>query len=246
MIDGLAQRADFEPIGVLAERVEKSLEPAVLVNVLFGLRPGAELLAVVAETDDWRGKALGNLAEIANRLMRFGKRNRIAQLFTAGENLEQTSLVLGEVIAVKLLVPQTGAPEMMVVKDRIFDPRARDVRSEILLPNAFGHPHAANFGPEKLLQIARVGRDLADAVMGRNSRQDRLVKRPADDLELAALGQGAERVDVLAVRVNQPFQQAAGNVQRNGDVRIILDDFQKGSIAVAIGVFENALEIADR
>ena len=109
-----------------------------------------------------------------------------------------------------------------------------------------GHPHTADFCPEELFEIARIGRDLADAVVGGNSRQDRLVERAADDLELAALGQGAERVDVFAVRVDQPFKQAAGNVQRNGDLRVILEDFQKGSITVAIGILENPLEIADR
>ena len=226
VIDRLAQRADFEPIGVLAERVEEPLEPAVLVDVLLGSGPGAELLSVVAEADDGRGDAVGNLAEIADRLLRLGEGDRVTELLAAGKNLQQPAFILGEVIAVKLLVAEAGTFEVMVVEDGVFDSRAGDVGGEVLLPDALGHPHAADLGAEELLQVARVRRDLADAVEGGNSRQDRLVEGPADDLDLAAFGECPQGIDIFAVSVDQPFQQAAGDVKRNGDLSILLQGFR--------------------
>ncbi len=246
VIDRLAQRAELEPLGILAERVEEPPKPAVLVDVFLSFRPGSELLAVVAETDDGRGDPLGNVAEIIHRLLRLGKRNCVAELLAARENLEQPPLVFGEVIAVQLVVAEAGAFEMVVVEDRVFNSRAGHVGGKVLFPDTLRHPHAADLGTEELFEVPRVGRNLAHPVVRGNSRQDRFVEGAANDFNLAALGQGPDRIDILAVRVGQPFQQATGNVKRNRNLRVIAKDFEKRSVTVAIGVLENPLEIADR
>ena len=109
----------------------------------------------------------------------------------------------------QLVVAQAGAFEMMVVEDRVFDSRAGHVGGEVLFPDPLRHPHAADLGSEELFEIPRVGRNLAHPVVGGNSRQDRLVEGAANDFDLAAFGQGPDRIDILAVRVGQPFEQAA-------------------------------------
>jgi hypothetical protein len=43
----------------------------------------------------------------------------------------------------------------------------------------------------------------------------------------------------------QPFHQAAGNVQADRNLRLLPQDLEKGGIAIAIGIFEDAVKIAD-
>ena len=99
---------------------------------------------------------------------------------------------------------------------------------------------------EQLFEVARVGADLPDAVAARNARQDRLVERPAEDLDLPALDELAEPVDVLGVMLDEPFQQAAGGVQRDRELRVVAEDVQERAVAVLVRRFEDPVEIADR
>ena len=49
VVERLGQRGHLDPVLVLHQGVEEPRQPAVVVDVLLRLRPGAELLAVVAE-----------------------------------------------------------------------------------------------------------------------------------------------------------------------------------------------------
>ena len=76
--------------------------------MLLGFRPGAELLAVVAEHDDRVGDAIGNPAQVVDRLVRRREGNQVAQPLAAGKDGEQPAVVFGQVVAVQLVGRQAG------------------------------------------------------------------------------------------------------------------------------------------
>ena len=48
------------------------------------------------------------------------------------------------------------------------------------------------------------------------------------------------------MRIDQPLQQASRNVQRNGNLWIVFEDFEKRGVAVPIRIFTDTLEVSDR
>ena len=44
----------------------------------------------------------------------------------------------------------------------------------------------------------------------------------------------------------QPFHQRAAGVQRDRQVRVLLEDIEKRAVAVLVRLLEDAVEIADR
>ena len=99
---------------------------------------------------------------------------------------------------------------------------------------------------EELLEIGREVADLPHPVAVGNHGQDRLVESAAQDLDPARLDQAANLGDVLGVLLDQPFQERSGGVQGERDLRIVFQHVQKRAIAVAIGLLEDAVEIAHR
>ena len=74
--------------------------------------------------------------------MWFFKRDRIPQTFAAGEDLQQSTFVFGQVVAVKLFGVESRGAEMMIVQNRILDTSLRNVaRGQIeVLGGAFYEP----------------------------------------------------------------------------------------------------------
>ena len=57
--------------------------------------------------------------------------------------------------------------------------------------------------------------------------------------------QAAQAVDVFGLVLDQPFHQRPAGVQGDGDFGILLEQFEEGPVAVAVGVLEDAVEVAD-
>jgi hypothetical protein len=87
--------------------------------------------------------------------------------------------------------------------------------------------------------------DLPDAVPRGDHRQDRLIKRPADDLHAARRDQPRQSLDVFRVPLLDPFQQRPAGVQCDWQV-VLLEDIQERPIRVAIRLFKDAVEVSDR
>src|SRR5207244_4338199 len=102
-------------------RVEKSVDPAVLVDVLFRSRPRPEFFTVIAEGDDRIGVTVGDLAKIVDGFLRIGKRNRVPQLLAPRKDLEEPAFVFRKVVAVQLVFAKPPRSEMKVVENRVFD-----------------------------------------------------------------------------------------------------------------------------
>src|SRR5262249_43196810 len=158
--------------------------------------------------DDRRTRPfVGELLEKLVRGVRLLERNRVPQLFRAGEYLEQTAVVLGEVVAEELVIDQTSALEMKIVKDRVFNAGFRESRDEILLPNACGHPHSAHFGAEDFAKVFGIVTNLADAIPMGNHRHDRFVESAAEDFDAPRYHECPDARDILRSALNKPFEQ---------------------------------------
>ena len=125
-------------------------------------------------------------------------------------------------------------------------PGGDQVAGEALFPDALGNPHPADLGAEPVFQPFGEGANLADPIARRNHRQDRLVKRPADDLDPPRGDMAGQPIEIFRMMRVEPFHQRAAGVQRDPHVRILLEHIEKRPIAVLIGLLENAVEIADR
>ena len=227
VLEGLGQGGHLDPILVADQGVEEPHQPAVVVNVFFRFRPGAEFFAVVAEDGDRVGLRFGHLGQIVDGRLRIGERNRVAQPLAAGEDRKHAAFVFGDQMARELLLGHAGAFEMEIVENRVFDAGIDQIAGEILLPNAFGNPHAANGRPQAVLQPAGVAADLADAVAGGNHRQNRLEKRPAQNFNAALIDQTGQAIDIGRLMGVEPFHQRAAHVQRNLQRFVTLENIQK-------------------
>jgi len=223
-----------------------TLQPAVFIDVFLGFRPGAELLAVVAESDHGRGMLARPLGQVFDRLFRIAEGNQVAQPFAAGKDRQHAAFVLGGHVAGKLPVFQAGGLEVEIVQDGVFHAGIHQVARKRLFPDAFGHPHAAHRHTETLLQAPAKSADLALAVAGGNHGQNRLVVGPADDLHPAPACQLAHPVQILGVICFEPLEQRPAQVQGDAQRLEPRKHFEKGTVAVFVGLAKDVVEVADR
>ena len=212
----------------------------------FGTGPGPELFTIVTTHNGRVGELVSEAAEILDRFVRILPGNGIAEFFAAWENLQQPAFFLSEVVAMHLVGGHAAVAKVEVVEQRVFDAGVGDVGGERLFPHTFGNPHPADASAEMVFEIFRVKLHLADAVAAGNAGEDRLVEGPAEDFELTPFNEAADEIDVLRVVVNQPFQQAARDVQDHRQVGIVGQNFQQGEVTVLISPFEHSVEITDR
>ena len=76
--------------------------------------------------------------------------------------------------------------------------------------------------------------------------QNRLVERPADDLDPPGGDVFRQPVEIFRMMRVEPFDQRAAGVQRDSQMRELLEHIQKRPVAVLVGLLEDAVEIADR
>ena len=211
----------------------------------MGRRPAAELLAIVGADDHGIRRARGKLAQIGECLLRLLPGNQITERLAVRKYPQQLALVLAQVITGQVLLLQAGLFEMVVVEDGVFNAGGGDVADEVLLPDALGHPHAANARGEQVLQVLREGADLADAIAARDHGQDRLIEAAAHDLDLPAGDELAQTLDIIRPPVHQPFHQRAARVQGKRNLGVLFHELEERSVAVPVGLFEHAVEVAD-
>ena len=184
--------------------------------------------------------------QVIDHFLRRTERNQITQRLAVGKDRQQMAVVFGQIVAVQLAFNETGVLEMEVVEQRVLDPRGGQVAGHALLPNPFGHPHAANACLQPIFQPTAIADDLTDPIARRNHRHDRLVKRAADDFDSARGDQARQPIQILGMVDVEPLHQRPAGVQGHLQARIALEDVQKRPVAVLIGLLENVVEIADR
>ena len=244
--DDLRREAHLHPVGARLEEREQPLEPSLLEAGPMGVGPDAELLPVVAEHRKRSVAPGGEAAEMIDRLFRGPEGDDIPEPLAHREDRERRPVPLGEPVAVELILGKTGGLEVGVVEDRPLDSGAGEISGHARIPHPFRQPHAADARLEAALEPGGVAADLADPVAWREHRQDRLVERPADNLDLAFVGQPRQPVEILRVVVVEPLGERAAGVDGDADTGVALEEFEERLVGILPGLFEDAVEVADR
>ncbi len=175
LIHGAGEGGGFEPVTVGVQHVAEPSQPSVCKDVIVCVWPGSELLAIVGADDHRARPFVSDLAEIFERFVRFVPGHEVPHFLGVREDLEQPAVVFGQVVAEEFGLAETSALEVEVVEHGVLDSGLGQGRDEVLFPNPFGHPHAANRFPEHFLEICGIVTDLSHAVSVGDHRKDRLL-----------------------------------------------------------------------
>src|SRR5208337_4680875 len=100
--DVFAGRGYLQPRCVFVQRLEKSLQPAVLIAMRERSRPHAKLFHVVAEGGRAAGTRLGGFLEIGDGFLDQTEWNEVTQFLESREKPDGLATILGNVRAIEL------------------------------------------------------------------------------------------------------------------------------------------------
>src|ERR1700730_351183 len=204
--DRIPRSRHFEPVRVLLQGGQKSLEPAVAVTVLVRLWPNAKFFEVVTHGCKPARVLLRSPAQKLNGLRDVSERNQVAQYFQSGKDSHTVAEVFGEIVAIELSQFEPGAKEMVIVDERVFDACGRKRRGHLRLPDALGQPCAARPRLKVLLDVIRGPGDLLVAILRRNYDKDRFLEAATHHFHLSALDQRPKPLEILRVCPLNPFE----------------------------------------
>ncbi|MNS13223.1 hypothetical protein D3C72_448110 [compost metagenome] len=241
----LVEGAAGDPVLVLFEQREETVQPAVEVDGLVGVGPAAELFAVVEEDGQARAVLGGVLRQVVDDLVRRLEGDHGPERLVDREEAQGRALLLGLVVAEQVVALETGGLEVGVVQDGVFHAGLGQGLGEVGLPDAAGQPGAHGLGADVVLNLAGVLANLTDLVGVRNGREDRLVVAAGDELDLAALDHGLQARDELGVVLGQPGQQVAGVVEGHVHARVPLEHVDERQVRVLVAVLNHPVPVAD-
>ena len=186
----IRRRRGGEPVAVGLERLEEAIDPAARPPAMLqGVRPGAELLAVVAHGAEPLAALRGGVPEIGDHLVDIAERDAIAEPLLRAEDRQQPALVVGRIRPPHRVLLDGGRPEVGIVDDRRGIAGRHQGRRQVGFPDTFGEPGGP--GPVAHQCLDRLGhaRQLLDPVPLWKRGEDRLEVRTADDLHLSARGE---------------------------------------------------------
>ena len=245
LIDGFGDRCHLQPGTVFVQCCEKTPEPAIAIDVIFGTRPDAEFFPIIAKNEDGVLIAICDLSAEVDGLLRVGIRDEIPQLLGPGEDFEQTTTLFGQVIALQFVLIQTCIAKVGVVEHGVLDPCFGNIPGERLFPDSFRNPHAANLGFEQFFEVLFVKLNLTNPIPTWNRGENRFVVGSPEQLDLTPSDKFAHPLDVLGMVLTQPIQQAAREMQDHGEVGEVLQDIEEGDVAILKSSFKNAVKVPD-
>ncbi len=213
-VQPVRRRDRREPVGVRLERVEEAVHPAVRPPaVLPGGGPAAELLAVVAHHADPLALLGGMVPQVGDDVVHAAEGDPVAEALLGAEDREEVSLVVRRVGTPEALLGDGRRPEVVVVEDRPAVAGRDEGGREVRLPDPLREPRAPRPPPGDALQLVGHPRQLAQPVPLGQRRQHGLVVATAEQLDLAALDDGAEALQELRPLGAHPVQERSRVVE---------------------------------
>ena len=174
-------------------RKKRSTHPLVAPAVLPRVRPGAELLAVVAHHPDATPVRRGMVPQVRDDILDRAERDAVAQALLGPEDRQALALVVGHVGAPEGRFGDGRRPEVRIVQDRPLVARRDQRGGHVRLPDPLGQPGAARTAAEEAFELARHPVKLTQAIGLGQGSQDRLVVAAPHDLHLSTLHQSGRR-----------------------------------------------------
>ncbi len=240
----IAGRGHLQPVGVFLEGSKKIGEPAVLVTVVVGSGPDAELFHVIAHGGHAAGVDAGGIAQISDDVSDFAERNEIAQSFLPGVKPHGSAAVFGNVGAKEFFRFEARGEEMDVIDERVSDVGGGESGGKLRFPDALGKPGAGGKPAEMFLEINGEAGDLFKLIFGRNRNEDRFIEAATDEFHLAALDQPFQASEILRPVFLDPSEKRPGIMEAETNSRMLFKVLNEWKIGSVVGLFEDMLEIA--
>ena len=214
--------------------------------MLEGVRPGAELLAVVAHGAEPLAVLRGGVPEIGDDLVDLAERDAIAEPLLRAEDRQQPALVVGRVRPPHRVLRDGGRPEVGIVDDRRGIAGRHQGRRQVGFPDPLGEPGGPGPLPDQRLDRLGHARQLLDPVPLGERGEDRFEVPTADDLHLSARGERPQQVERLGPLRLEPFEERAGVVQGKADRRVTVERLQHRQVGALVCFLNDPAEVPDR
>jgi hypothetical protein len=185
--------------------------------VLERIRPGAELLAVVAHDAQPRPIVRGVRLQVCDDVVDVAERDSVAQPLLRPEDRQQRALVLGHVRAPQGLFGHRCRPEVGVVQDRPAIPGAGDGHRQVRLPDALGEPGPGRTDANEPLDLVGHAPQLAHTIAIRQRDEHRLRPAAAHHLHLAPRDEGTQPDHEVRPFGADPLEERPRDVERDAD-----------------------------
>ena len=174
------------------------------------------------------------------------ERDEVPEPFAAREHAHDPVLLFRQVVSVQFVVVQAGHLEVKIIDHHMVDARFGDELRQMGLPDPLGEPHAAGLVFQRRFDEGGELPDLADLVLVRKHREDRLIEPAGQDLGAALANELLQHIDKLGMFLLKEPVEDAGVMQRDLDRRVPVQDLQEREVGFLIGVLCHEIEIADR
>ncbi len=136
--------------------------------------------------------------------------------------------------------------QVVVVEDRPLVAAAHQVGGQGWLPDALGEPGAAWPPAEARSELVAHAPELRDAVGDGQRDKDGFGPAAAEDLDLAAVGEGRQAFDRPRLLGHQPLEEGTAVVQADPDARMPLERGEHRLVGGPEGVLDDPAEVAHR
>jgi hypothetical protein len=151
-------------------------------------------------------------------------------------------LLFGDVRGVNIF--DSGVMKVLFVEESIFDAHLSQCFRKLRLPDSFRQPEAAGLCPEIFLQKLVHHPDLANTVLLRNDRKNRLVEAPTKEFDLTAANHVLDRFPAIFLFGLHVLPKGPGKVERKFNRRMLDHILKERQIAILKGSLEDEGEIS--
>ena len=213
---------------------------------MIRLGPNAELFSVIGHDRKPAPLRRTESRQKLNRLFGPVKGDQIPEPLAPGKDAEDAVLFLGEVIAVELVVAEPGHLEVKVIDHHVVDARRGNGLRQVRLPDPFREPQAPGIVSQRPANVVRKHPDLAGLIVIGQHREDRLIEPAGQDFRPAFGHELLKHIDEIRMVPLEKMVENARVVQRDLDLRMLLQNLDERKVGFLVRFFRNKIEIPDR